>query len=131
MRKVSKEVKFETVEYRGKHFSLPLLSSDGVRFEPRAQLRCRNLLQDSPVIQDLNKPFDLQCFKTPRRPVSVGFLSQRERRILSRETGAPRVLDMPIKFPGSDVRIPAELAMYEPIIPSGFCFRSMGQRRML
>jgi hypothetical protein len=124
MRKVSKEVKFETVEYRGKHFSLPLLSSDGVRFEPRAQLRCRNLLQDSPVIQDLNKPFDLQCFKTPRRPVSVGFLSQRERRILSRETGAPRVLDMPIKFPGSDVRIPAELAMYEPIIRRAFAFEA-------
>jgi hypothetical protein len=103
--------------YRGKKFTIPTFTVDGgVRFKPRPAASTVPIPGDSPVIQALNKPFNLQEFKTARSPVSLGVLPVRERRILDGNHGAPRTLDLPIKFPGSDYRIPAELAIYAPII---------------
>lgn len=103
--------------YRGKHFTMPNLSRrGGVRFHGNAKLNEAPIPADSPIIQALNLPFDLSHFKTPRRPVSLGIITPTEMAILAHPTGAPRVLDMPIKFPGSEFRIPKELAMYASII---------------
>lgn len=103
--------------YRGKHFTMPQFSSEGgVCFEGVAELNTAPIPTDSPIVQTLNEPFNLAHFKTPRRPVSLGILPPEERKILRRSNGAPRTLDMPIKFPGSDFRIPKELAAYAPII---------------
>jgi hypothetical protein len=107
----------EKAAYRGKKFTIPTFSRrGGVRFHGNAKLNEVPIPNDSPIIQVLNQPFELKNFKIPRRPVSLGVLSPQELAVLASPTGAPRTLDLPIKFPGSDFRIPKELAMYAPII---------------
>lgn len=107
----------EKAAYRGKHFTIPTFSKrGGVRFHGNAKLNTAIVPADSPIVLALNQPFDLKHFKTPRRPVSLGILTPEEIAILANPTGAPRTLDMPIKFPGSDFRIPKELAIYTSII---------------
>lgn len=111
--------KIERAGYRGKRFTIPQFSSEGgVCFEGVAALNSSLIPQaeESPVIMALNQPFDLAQFKIPRKPVSLGVLPPEERKILRSRNGAPRTLDMPIKFPGSDFRLPKELAAYAPII---------------
>jgi hypothetical protein len=70
---------------------------------------------DSPVVRDLNTIWDVEKFKIPRTPVSVGFIPDEERERFCKP-GTPIIRDMPIKFPGSDVRIPIELAQFEATI---------------
>ena len=69
----------------------------------------------APILRDLNTVWDVEKFKTPRKPLSVGFIPEAERDLFCKP-GAPKIRDMPIKFPGSDVRIPAELAQFEGVI---------------
>jgi hypothetical protein len=116
IREKTPEVKEEKAAYRGKSFTLPVLSKTGVRFRGHAEHNRIAIPHDEPVIQDLNKPFDLQSFKRPRKPVSLGKITKSEMWRLAHDQGAPRVLDLPIKFPGSEFRIPKELAAYASII---------------
>lgn len=103
--------------YRGKHFTIPVFTAEGgVRFDGSAELNQVAVPQDSPIIQCLNQPFDRAHFKTPRRPVSLGLLTPAQLRVLRTKGDAQRTLDMPIKFPGSDFRLPKELARYAEII---------------
>ncbi len=69
----------------------------------------------APILNDLNTVWDVEKFKVPRKPLSVGFIPEDERETFCRP-GVPKVRDMPIKFPGSDIRIPAELAQFEGVI---------------
>ncbi len=96
--------------YRGKHFTVPTLSHEGFEIVADA---AKNLAPipsaaESPIIADLNSVWDTRRFLVPRIPVSLGMLTDEERRAFSRP-GAPRTLDMPIKFPGSNFRIPKTL----------------------
>lgn len=107
----------EKANYRGKKFTIPDFTTEGgVRFTAQPELNTAPIPHDSPVIQAFNSVYDLKQFKIPRRPVSLGILPYQERLLLSRDWGAPRTLDMPIKFPGSDYRLPGNLARAEPII---------------
>lgn len=116
--------------YRGKHFTIPTFTArGGVRFLGDARRSKVIVPADSPIILALNQPFDLKHFKTPRRPVSLGILSDPEMAVLSTEALAgPRTLDLPIKFPGSDFRIPKELAQYAPIIYRAACFERLANQ---
>lgn len=107
----------QTLGYRGKHFVVPKLSSSGFEIVADPTLNTAPIpsAMDSPIIADLNSIWDFQKFKTPRIPVSLGFLTNAERFEFSK-SGAPRTLDMPIKFPGSNFRIPAELAQFRGTI---------------
>lgn len=104
--------------YRGKHFTIPAFTKrGGVRFHGAAKNNRVIIDSDHPVIATLNQPFDLQHFKTPRKPLSLGVLTAEEIAILANpQPGVPRTLDLPIKFPGSDYRLPAALKVYESII---------------
>lgn len=66
---------------------------------------------DSPIMKDMNTIWDIEKFKTARVPLSMGFVPEAEREEFC-TPGVPKVRDMPIKFPGSDVRVPAELAQF-------------------
>jgi hypothetical protein len=101
--------------YRGKHFTVPSLSQDGVFLEPRPEENAAAIPGDSPIIQALNQTWDLKNFKIPRRPVSLGLLPPEEREAFSRR-GAPRTLDLPIKFPGSEFRLPKELEQFRAVV---------------
>jgi hypothetical protein len=109
------QIETQTLEYRGKTFKLPLLSAEGVHLEPRPEASFPDIPLTSPIIRDLNTVWDLKKFLVPRIPVSLGTLSETELEQFSR-WGVPRVLDMPIKFPGSDFRLPKELAQFAPVI---------------
>src|SRR5262249_25313894 len=89
--------------YRGKHFTLPSFSAEGgIYFEPEPEKNIVVVPADSPVIKTLNSVFDLKNFKVPRRPVSLGILTEDEKELMAANLGAPRTLDLPVKFPGSN-----------------------------
>lgn len=112
---VSQE-EIERVSYRGKHFTVPALDSDGGCFiEPNPQNNKIPAPADSLVIQTLNAPFDLRHFKRPRRPVSLGLIEE-SRRPEVFKVGVPRILDLPIKFPGSNYRLPAEVSHLSALV---------------
>jgi hypothetical protein len=66
----------------------------------------RRELKLSPVLDDLGTIWDTDRFAVPRVPVSVGRLQ--DERVFSR-LKTPRVSNIPVKFPGSDYRIPREV----------------------
>jgi hypothetical protein len=109
----------ERLEYRGKRFYLPPLSSEGHVFEAttaanRIPFPVRDALT-APILDELNSVWDLKHFRVPRRPVSLGLLTDEERAVFG-TPNVPRVLDMPIKFPGSSVRLPKEHAQFRSVI---------------
>lgn len=107
---ISQQDEVEQVSYRGKHFTIPPLDCQGgTVIEPCPQNNVSPVPRESPVIQTLNSPFDLQQFKRPRTPISLGLINEESRPVIFKE-GAPRILDLPIKFPGSNYRLPAEVA---------------------
>lgn len=106
----------ETASYRGKSFSIPTLSSYGVAIVADETLNTGNLGDTkSPVVADLGSIWDLNKFKEARRPVSVKHLDKPTMWRFS-TPGMPRILDMPIKFPGTDFRLPIEFIQLEPVI---------------
>lgn len=105
------------LSYRGKRFFLPSLSKEGFEVVADASKNQAVLpsAEQSPVIKDLNSVWDLSKFLVPREPVRVGMIEGEE---LARfgSPGAPRVLDMPIKFPGSNFRVPQEFEQFRSVI---------------
>lgn len=107
-----KQEGIEQFSYRGKHFTVPELSGDGLYLRPNQNAQIPAIPLDSPIIQDLNSIWDLQKFMIPRIPVYAGALSPEDLTIFT-TPGARRTLDMPIKFPGSEIRLPVELGQFE------------------
>lgn len=103
------------LEYRGKHFTLPQLSKEGVCISPEAKASKEHIDRESSVVKDLNSIWDLKKFLEPRKPLTVGIMNAEELTEFG-TWGVPRVLDMPIKFPGTDFRLPKELAQFAPLI---------------
>jgi hypothetical protein len=110
--------KADSAAYRGKHFTIPPFSKrGGLRFHGDAKSNLVAIDRTHPVIATLNQPFDLAHFKQARQPLSLGVLAPEEIAILANpQPGVPRTLDLPIKFPGSDYRIPRALRPYASII---------------
>lgn len=103
--------------YNGKRFTLPALSKEGFVISARPGESADPIpsAEESPIMADLNSVWDLKKFMTPRLPVSLGLMTPEESAEFSRP-GAPRALDMPIKFPGSDYRIPKEFEQFRAVI---------------
>jgi len=110
----------ERLSYRGKHYQVPIFDpADPVIIVANADResgeRFPNALE-SPVIRCLGTQWDLAEFMVPRRPVSIGCLTEDELHTFVRPD-AIRVLDMPIKMPDSDeYRLPRALAQFAPVI---------------
>lgn len=107
----------QKVGYHGKHFTVPTHTKEGVEIvaDKNKNLITPPSAEESPIIKDLNSFWNLEKFLTPRVPVSLGFLSTEEKEQFSRPNVA-RTLDMPIKFPGSNFRIPKSLAQFASVI---------------
>lgn len=110
------------LSYRGKHFIVPELSKEGFEIIPNKDAFVPEIPEDSPIIRALNKTWDLNEFNIPRRPVSLGVIPSEEQLRFQTRGVAPRVLDMPIKFPGSHGRVPKEFAQFAPVIKRVFDF---------
>ena len=104
-----------TLEYRGKHFIIPEVSATGTTIVPRTTTTPK-VPNNSPVIRALNKTWDLAEFGIARLPVSLGIIPLDEQALFQKQGIAPRILDMPIKFPGSHFRVPKEFAQFLPVI---------------
>lgn len=105
------------VGYRGKHFTVPNITQEG--FEIIADSKANTVYiptkEESPIIADLNSIWDVKKFLIPRRPITLGKLTEEEQKLFSQK-GIPRTLDMPIKFPGSNFRIPQTFEQFIPVI---------------
>ena len=103
--------------YHGKHFTVPEHDKEGIEIiaDKHKNLIVPPSAQDSPIIADLNSIWDINKFLNPRKPVSLGKLSERELAVFA-TPGVARTLDMPIKFPGSNFRIPKSLAQFSALI---------------
>lgn len=64
-------------------------------------------LPDSPILTDIGTVWDPDRFAVARGPISLGYLEERARFSTSSTT---TVSNLPVKFPGSDYRVPSELA---------------------
>lgn len=111
------EVERELKSYRGKRFSLPQFSTEGFEIVADASKNTATIpsKEQSPIMADLNTLWDLNKFMTPRIPVSLGVLTPEEQAEFSKPR-ATRTLDMPIKFPGSQFRIPKSLEQFKSVI---------------
>lgn len=102
--------------YRGKHYTMPAFdSADAVILEPNPDAALPELPSDSPILANIGKVWDLENFKIPRQPVRLGHIPESARAAFQRP-GMPRTLDMPIKFPGSEFRVPAAFAQLRWLI---------------
>lgn len=103
--------------YNGKHFTVPKHSQEG--FEIIANSSTNKIIvpskEESPIIADLNTVWDINKFLTPRKPVSLGKLTPEQLKVFA-TPGVARTLDMPIKFPGSNFRIPQSLLQFKEVI---------------
>ena len=104
------------LSYRGKNFVIPTLSKKGFIIKPEENFVTPDIEEDSPIMHALNKTWDEKEFQIARRPISFGVIPLHEQQLFSRPGVAPRILDMPIKFPGSDFRVPEEFAQDVPVI---------------
>lgn len=102
------------LSYRGKHFTLPEFSSEGFTIAPRSA-DWAQIDAGSPILEDLGSIWDVSRFQVAREPMVLGALEDEERAMFSKP-GLPRVLDMPIKFPGSQFRVPGGLEQLGPVI---------------
>src|SRR5580693_6291900 len=90
-----------------RRFLIPRLSSVGVRFRPAAY---NGLVpHHMPTLRSLNTIWDVANFAQPRSPWAAGQF------ILPRPH-VPNVVDLPVKFPGTEYRIPSEFADALPLL---------------
>jgi hypothetical protein len=108
---------YQEVGYNGKNYQIPIFDT-----ETPIMLRAYGLEpwempdQRHPILRLLNKPFDIEQFKIPRRPISLGRLAADYLPMFTRPN-APRVLDMPIKFPDNELyKIPRALGQFASAI---------------
>ncbi|MBY0358560.1 MAG: hypothetical protein K2W82_11210 [Candidatus Obscuribacterales bacterium] len=119
-----------TAEYRGKHFTLPVFSpEEPYIFSPRPERNKIAVPDKDPIIENLNAVWDLQNFKIPRFPVSLGVLPSEMHSCLSKPCGMPRTLDLPIKFPGSNVRVPHAFGPCLPLLKRIFDYEATVNRK--
>jgi hypothetical protein len=96
-------------EYRG---NFPALSDSGIRFEPET-VPLTNSIWESKAFSHLHKTWSMDGFDTLSLPTAIGEVGDSPAfdRIV-----APDVENMPLKFPGTDVRLPAEYAAVSDIV---------------
>lgn len=108
---------FRQETYNNKRYSVPAIDADEgcLHITPRERGGL-SLPGDSPLLADLNGVFDIERFLIPRRPLNLGVLSTAEQGLFMAPSAARNVLDLPIKFPGSDFRLPMEYAQWAPVV---------------
>jgi hypothetical protein len=110
-------LRWDRQAYRGKHYLLPIFdTAGGITLIARPERARPPASPDGRVIAGIHGSWDIREFLRPRRPASLGVLDADELVTFTRP-GAPRVLDMPIKFPDDpQYRLPRALAQFAPTI---------------
>ena len=105
---------FEEKKHVDKSYEIPILGSKGHLYTPSKRDNLE-FDQQSQILKDLNTVWDVSKFRQEREPLSFGVMN-RSLQTSFRFADAPRVMDMPIKFPYSDYKIPNELEGFLPTI---------------
>ncbi len=108
----------EIIVHRDHDLLMPVFSTEqACHLQPRPTTSLPRIPHDHPVMRDLDTMWDVRKHAEARRPASFGTLTPFERQLFTHPVPvfAGHVLDMPIKFPGTDVRVPAELATFAPV----------------
>lgn len=96
----------------GAKFTLTELGSYG--YGVGVRLWREKLDEEHFIIKTVHRPFDKDMFSVPHTPILISDVYNESK--FSRKNNL-RVLDMPIKFPGSpDYRIPKELSQFDEVI---------------
>ncbi len=109
----------EVIAHRGQDLLLPRFdATDGRVLTPNRAASAIRLPNDELVLRDLNTPWDVAKHAEARRPVSLGIVATDVQEAFVRELPpwCRHVLDMPIKFPGTGVRVPNALASFVPAL---------------
>ncbi len=107
-------MKTQEISYNEKHYEIPILSTEGgIHLTPQEINLTYN--KEEKLFKELNTPWNLKKFKEIRMPISFGKLSEADRKEFT-ALKVVRVLDIPIKFPGTDYRIPKELKQFQKVI---------------
>ncbi len=107
------------ITHRGQDLLLPVFpTEDPIVLRPNADAAPFDLSADAPVLQDIHTPWDVRKHAIARHPVSLGVVAPEVRSAFVRPLPAwcRHVLDMPIQFPGTDVRLPRALASVAPAV---------------
>ena len=109
--------RIERLSYRGKRYQIPVFDSiDAIVLRGRLDAALPALPEDHPVVRGIHSIWDLAQFRTPRRPLPVGLLSDEDLSLFTRP-GVARVLDMPIKMPDIDeYRVPRAFRQFVPAL---------------
>lgn len=106
---------YDRVAYNGKSYSIPIFRT----FEPVIVVPkpIRHNIDDfrGDLRRSFNRPFDLAEFLRPRRPASIGTVPESLRAGID-ANGLVDVLDLPIKFPGTEFRLPRALRQIAPVV---------------
>jgi hypothetical protein len=107
------------VEHGERDLLLPVFDTEhAFRLAPNDAAPRTKLPTDAPVARDIDTPWDIAKHGIARAPLSLGIVdaATQEAFTTSLPAWCQHVLDMPIKFPGTDVRVPAALASFVPAI---------------
>lgn len=91
-------------------YSQPALSSEGGIFYSTKGLWTPKINSGNIAYHSLFQPFDLEQYLYPRLPIDMGLIEEEDYQC------AVNVLRMPLKFPGTEYRIPSELEGLLPLI---------------
>jgi hypothetical protein len=109
-------LRLERTAYRGKHYTLPIFDQAGALTLVARPGAAAPASPDGRVVAGIHGLFDIAELLRPRRPASLGVLSPGELAAFTR-LGAPRVLDLPIKFPDrAEYLLPRALAQFAPTL---------------
>jgi hypothetical protein len=113
----SNVLRWDRTEYRGKHYELPVFDTrDPVVIVAHPERAATPRSLDERVVAGIHGEFDIAELLRPRRPASLGVLDADELAAFTRPH-APRVLDMPIKFPDVvEYRLPRALAQFAGVV---------------
>ena len=109
----------EVITHRGDDLLMPVFSAErGISLTPSTSAPRIVTPTSEAVYRDLGTTWDIAKYAEPRQPVSLGLVGEQIRATFGRPlpTWAQHVLDMPIKFPGTDVRLPRELESIAPAL---------------
>lgn len=87
------------------------LSGEGFEIVPNLN-GYRKKIQDSPIYRTMMLPWDLKRMNEIYKPLELGKLQDQSAFVQK----SPSVLNMPIKMPGSAVRVPIELAQFREFL---------------
>lgn len=101
----------EIIQHKDVTYEVPKLSSKGFELYPRERILLKS---SAPVLKSIAENWNLREFDIPREPLPIGTVPNSRK---FSQTKSPRVLELPIKTPGSEAfHLPLEFEHLRPVL---------------